>query len=251
MAMLKNEQRATSGKRLKLLHQVYEIAIHSFSYKQLIKDGETAAKAACLLLDIYNASCLDTRNVPSVSSSFKRVQETVGNSSIIRLTEYCSSGARAARRQMWMISTEYDFATPKAELPLWLKRLERYSEEDAMIHLDWLEYALLEEGFTFEEVFEVIQAVKRTSDGDVARTVGAIDFLRLILQLNEDGDMFCTKQVLLASVLHFSDCITVRETGVYEMVRRAVHGKTRQTIERYLLRELIQKQKLTMTLPGH
>ncbi len=103
--------------------------------------------------------------------------------------------------------------------------LDSYSEEDAMIHLDWLEYSLLEEGFTFEDVFEIIQAIKRTSDGDVARTVGAIDFLRLILQLNEDGDMFCTKQVLLASVLHFSDCITVRETGVYEMVRRAVHGK--------------------------
>lgn len=122
-------------------------------------------------------------------------------------------------------TTEYDFATPKTELPLWLKRLDSYSEEDAMIHLDWLEYSLLEEGFTFEDVFEIIQAIKRTSDGDVARTVGAIDFLRLILQLNEDGDMFCTKQVLLASVLHFSDCITVRETGVYEMVRRAVHGK--------------------------
>lgn len=94
-----------------------------------------------------------------------------------------------------------------------------------MIHLDWLEYALLEEGFTFDHVKEIIQAIKQTSDGNVARMVGAIDFLRLILQLDEDGDMFCTKQVLLASVLHFSDCITVRETGVYEMVKRAVHRR--------------------------
>lgn len=123
------------------------------------------------------------------------------------------------------VDTEYDYATPAQQVPPWLKRLEGYSEEDAMIHLDWLEYALLEEGFSFDDVHEIIQALHKTSDGQVARLVGAIDFLRLILQLNEDGDMFCTKEVLLASVLHFSDCITVRETGVYEMVKRAVHGR--------------------------
>lgn len=121
---------------------------------------------------------------------------------------------------------EYEYATPKTHLPPWLKRLEGYTEDDAMIHLDWLEYALLEENFTFDDVGEIIQAVKETSRGDVPRLVGVIDFLRLILQLKDDGDdMFCTKQVLLASVLHFSECITVRETGVYELVRRAVHGR--------------------------
>ena len=114
----------------------------------------------------------------------------------------------------------------RIDLPPWLKRLESYTEDDAMIHLDWLEYALLEENFSFEDVREIIQAVKETACGDIARLVGSIDFLRLILQLKEpSGDMFCTKDVLLASVLHFSDCITVRQTGVYEMVKKAVHGR--------------------------
>jgi ppGpp synthetase/RelA/SpoT-type nucleotidyltranferase/DNA-binding transcriptional MerR regulator len=121
-------------------------------------------------------------------------------------------------------ASEYDFATP-VELPPWLKRLESYTEDDAMIHLDWLEYALLEEGFTFEDIRDIVQAVQQTCQGDVTRMVGSIDFLRLALQLKDDGDTFCTKQVLLASVLHFSDCITVRQTGVYEMVKRAIHGR--------------------------
>jgi GTP pyrophosphokinase len=95
-----------------------------------------------------------------------------------------------------------------------------------MIHLDWLEYALLEENFSFGAVEEIITAVRSCSRNQISTLVGMIDFLRLILQVKEPTqDFFVTKQVLLASALHFRDCITARETGVYEMIKDAVYGK--------------------------
>jgi GTP pyrophosphokinase len=111
-------------------------------------------------------------------------------------------------------------------LPPWLQRFDTYTQEDAMIHLDWLEYALLEEHFSFDAVEEIIIAVRVCSRNQLSTLVGMIDFLRLILQVKEPTqDFFVTKQVLLASALHFRDCITARETGVYEMIKGAIYGK--------------------------
>lgn len=111
-------------------------------------------------------------------------------------------------------------------LPPWLQRFTTYNREDAMIHLDWLEYALLEESFSFEDVAEIINVVRSSSRDDVSTLVGMIDFCRLILQVKEPTeDFFVTKPVLLASALHFRDCVTARKTGVYEMVKGAIYGQ--------------------------
>ena len=112
------------------------------------------------------------------------------------------------------------------KLPPWLQRFSMHTREDAMIHLDWLEYALLEESFSFDDVAEIIQAVRSSSRGDISTLVGMIDFCRLILQVKESTeDFFVTKHVLLASALHFRDCVTARKTGIYEMVKGAIYGQ--------------------------
>jgi ppGpp synthetase/RelA/SpoT-type nucleotidyltranferase len=126
------------------------------------------------------------------------------------LTEKDSAAAAAA-------------ATTGAQpLPPWLSRHAVHTKESVERQVEGLEFALLDHGISPMDVRDVALTMESASKGDRAKLAGMVDFLTLILDLEGGEHVFVTRQVLLASVLHYGDCVTARETGVYEMVRDAI-----------------------------
>lgn len=116
-------------------------------------------------------------------------------------------------------------------LPPWLSRHAARDQETVDDHLEGLEFALLDYGISPMDVREVALTMEVAAKGDVAKLAGMVEFLRLVLELEDPGGdhVFVTRYVLLASVLHYGDCVVARETGVYAMVRDAIFGEPRNT----------------------
>lgn len=122
--------------------------------------------------------------------------------------------------------TEKDSATAATTgaqpLPPWLSRHAIHTKESVERQVEGLEFALLDHGMSPMDVRDVALTMESASKGDQAKLAGMVDFLKLILDLEWGEHIFVTRQLLLASVLHYGDCVTARETGVYEMVRDAI-----------------------------
>lgn len=113
-------------------------------------------------------------------------------------------------------------------LPPWLSRLEEELEiedpSNIMRQVEWFENALLEQNFSPQDVEDVITTMEKAACGDITKFIGSMEFCHLLLQLEEPSPghhVFVTKQVLLASILHYNECVTARQTGVYELVKQA------------------------------
>jgi ppGpp synthetase/RelA/SpoT-type nucleotidyltranferase len=117
------------------------------------------------------------------------------------------------------------------EMPPWQRRGEKFTAEQAESEIDWLEYTLLEHRFAVDDITEVSHAIRLVSAGDRRKIVGCVDFCRLIVRLEEPGTQsygFVTKDVLLASILHYAECVTARQQGVYRGFQRAIEGSKDQ-----------------------
>jgi ppGpp synthetase/RelA/SpoT-type nucleotidyltranferase len=113
------------------------------------------------------------------------------------------------------------------EMPPWLRRGKKFTAKQAESEIEWLEYALLEHRFAVNDIADVSQAIRLVSTGDRRKIVGCVDFCRLIVRLEEPGTHsygFVTKDVLLASILHYAECVTARQQGVYGRLQRAIEG---------------------------
>jgi ppGpp synthetase/RelA/SpoT-type nucleotidyltranferase len=113
------------------------------------------------------------------------------------------------------------------EMPPWLRRGEKFTAKQAESEIEWLEYTLLEHRFAVNDIADVSRAIRLVSTGDRRKIVGCVDFCRLIVRLEEPGVQsygFVTKDVLLASILHYAECVTARQQGVYGRVQRAIDG---------------------------
>lgn len=112
-------------------------------------------------------------------------------------------------------------------LPPWLDRYSAVTEEDADSEVLWLEYSLLEHCFTAEDVGEILRTLHCVSNGDAAITTGAVDFLRLLLSLQDEPYIekgFISKEVLVASIIHYADCIVARKQGLQSVVQAVIFG---------------------------
>ena len=121
--------------------------------------------------------------------------------------------------------SENDLVTEKdSTIPPWLSRHSHCDRTAVEKQVECLEFALLDHGMSPMDIRDVALTMEATSKGDDAKLAGIVDFLKLILDLEEPGaqHVFVTRNVLLASVLHYGDCVTARETGVYDMVRDAI-----------------------------
>ena len=113
------------------------------------------------------------------------------------------------------------------EMPPWLRRGETFTAKQAESEIEWLEYTLLEHRFAVNDIADIAQAIRLVSTGDRRKIVGCVDFCRLIVRLEEPGVQsyrFVTKEVLLASILHYAECVTARQQGIYGRVERALEG---------------------------
>jgi len=124
---------------------------------------------------------------------------------------------------------------PPASMPPWLRRLEQEESmvvEDIEQEVGWFEYALLERGFSIADTRDIVRSLYSASDGEKSVAAGAIDFCRLLLELEEpDVDDVVTKEVLLASIMHYSDCIVPRRQGLQDIIRSAVVGDNCKQID--------------------
>lgn len=122
--------------------------------------------------------------------------------------------------------------------PLWLARYEHTTLLQTQEQMNWLEDNLLKLGWEREHIDCVVHEIRSVSQGETAILMGCIDFLRTLLR-SVDGDIFHSKQVLIASIHHYADCIAVRRMGFHDFVRH----------------EIIQEEKKllvgTMEQPNH
>jgi ppGpp synthetase/RelA/SpoT-type nucleotidyltranferase len=149
-------------------------------------------------------------------------------------------------------------ATPAT--PPWLESYEEATREEAKQEVEWLKYALREQGFSGPDILQVTQQLESVADGDAKLTLGTVDFLRLLLRLVVVGEMeadrgqssqfasihhtggaysdsdgvagedshqkgFVSKQVLLASILHYAECITARREGLQDWIQDFLEKK--------------------------
>jgi ppGpp synthetase/RelA/SpoT-type nucleotidyltranferase len=124
-------------------------------------------------------------------------------------------------------------------LPPWLlvPSSELATEETVQTKMDELEYALIEHGFSVNDVTDIVRGMLSVTSGSSSKLFGCISFCRLILDLEEprkndalNGFRFSTKHVLLASILHFVECYTAREQGVYGRVFSVLESPTLITL---------------------
>jgi ppGpp synthetase/RelA/SpoT-type nucleotidyltranferase len=125
-------------------------------------------------------------------------------------------------------------------LPPWLliPSSEIATEETVQTKMNQLEYSLLEHGFSVNDVTDIVRGMLSVTSGSSSKLLGCIGFCRLILDLEEPRNSnnaqnrfrFATKDVLLASILHFVECFTAREQGVYGRVLSVLESPTLPTV---------------------
>lgn len=123
-----------------------------------------------------------------------------------------------------LMSTSTDY-------PPWLQRYSFVEAGDVEKQVEWLEFTLFEQGFSPVEVREIALTLERESRGDEELLSGMVDFLRLVLQLEQKETkphIFVTKEVLMASVLHYASCVWARKIGVHRLVHKAMRTEKTQ-----------------------
>lgn len=107
------------------------------------------------------------------------------------------------------------------KLPPWISRHTSPSSERVSKKVEWFEFHMMELGFSPLDIRDVALTIEQQSVGDATLLAGMVEFLQLLLQLEDD--IFVTKEVLMASAIHYAECITALHTGVYAIVREAIY----------------------------
>jgi len=145
-------------------------------------------------------------------------------------------------------------SSPSTSLPPWLVSIEeqftsfsslREASKRIRREIETLECSLLSfrggDLFSKTDVKDIIRAIywcASSNSGDrnvsrkVSKVIGSVSFCKLFLQLegekhevnkgNRSHSNLITKDILLASILHFSECIDLRYDGAYEEVQNAI-----------------------------
>ena len=103
-------------------------------------------------------------------------------------------------------------AKPQPHLPPWLARYQVQSKEEVDKEIKWLRYILREQGFSVDDIHEIVSTILSVSGGDMELAVGAVDFCRLFVNMEFSSQM--NKDLLLAAVLHYTECAQARRQGL-------------------------------------
>ena len=116
-----------------------------------------------------------------------------------------------------------------SRVPPWMEKNDQSQPEQVEQEIKWLEYSMLQQhGFSVQDVSDVVKAIYLCASGDVSKIIGSIEFCNLMLRLEDDNTsslpspFFVTKDVLLASVLHYCEGVTARRDGVHQKVQYAL-----------------------------
>ena len=195
-------------------------------------------RSSLLLLSFYAPLSASFQAVPSFRRGFSFVnyEQHEGEQQRISLRYSATSTTEATlpsdltavRRQSKESSNR---ETEREALPPWLSQYQHFSLSQVKEQIQWLEYTLMEQGFLVADITQVVSAVDRVAAEDCELAAGMVDFLRLLLSLRQDesGALFATTPVLLASVLHYADCVAARRRGMPDALREALFKQTSAT----------------------
>lgn len=114
--------------------------------------------------------------------------------------------------------------SPGLALPPWLsdsfaESLDR-TEKEQRLQDEWefLQMELEDQGWSKENIEKVMEAILVACSSSPDRdewTLGCLEFLQTLLEFRE----VATPAVVLASILHYVECVMARQNGVYDSVR--------------------------------
>ena len=112
--------------------------------------------------------------------------------------------------------------------------------------------------FTQNEIYDVLDSIRVSSQNNVNLIMGCADFLYLMLALEENDDtigisdtksdkfvpktLIMTREVLVAAAFHYCDCVRARKAGVYNVVRDLMEAGDSTMIEEKMLSGQPQQQ---------
>jgi ppGpp synthetase/RelA/SpoT-type nucleotidyltranferase len=120
-------------------------------------------------------------------------------------------------------------ADSRISLPPWLASSFADSLDDIdkeqRLQDEWefLQMELEDQGWSEAEIESALEAISVACSGKTEWMLGCLEFLQTLLDFPE----LATPTVVLASTLHYSECVMARESGVYDTVRqRLLPGMT-------------------------
>ena len=112
---------------------------------------------------------------------------------------------------------------PSIDSPPWLQ-LGGVERDDVDYDVKWLEYKMLGLGFSLPDIREIVAALHCVMAADDSKvfcsTYGVVDFCRLLLET--EAEELLTKQVLLAAILHYVECVEARQMGLQSRIEDAL-----------------------------
>jgi ppGpp synthetase/RelA/SpoT-type nucleotidyltranferase len=138
--------------------------------------------------------------------------------------EHGGWGSTDTHNEKVSVSSSSSSATAGPKLPPWLSQYHQISTEQVTEQIQWLEFTLMEQGFLVADISQIVSPLTKVSQCDAVLAAGMVDFLRMLLGLRQDecGAVFVTTPVLLASIIHYADCVAVRRKGVVPDTLRKV-----------------------------
>lgn len=129
------------------------------------------------------------------------------------------------QKSMPLVLLEETDSSNYATTPPWLRKTEYSTPDTVEREIERLTISLVEHEFSSDDISDIVKAIYLVARGDVRILVGSVEFCRMILKLEEPGEGFnllVTKDIILASILHYSECVTARQDGIYQKVEKAL-----------------------------
>eukprot|EP00546_Thalassionema_frauenfeldii_P000198 CAMPEP_0178936764 /NCGR_PEP_ID=MMETSP0786-20121207/25360_1 /TAXON_ID=186022 /ORGANISM="Thalassionema frauenfeldii, Strain CCMP 1798" /LENGTH=661 /DNA_ID=CAMNT_0020615215 /DNA_START=89 /DNA_END=2075 /DNA_ORIENTATION=+ len=107
-----------------------------------------------------------------------------------------------------------------SRIPSWRVRYEKIDGDAFDEKLQVLKCEMLDQGFSSIDIREIFAAIGHFSGEDIPVMAGMIDTLQLILRLEEKSAetvVFASKEVLLASAIHYAECMGDANSDVHDL----------------------------------
>jgi len=125
-----------------------------------------------------------------------------------------------------LVLTKNEEKNDYASVPPWLRRSEKSTPDMIESEVDSLILTLSEHDLSEHDISDIVKAIYLTASGNVKVLIGAVEFCKLILRMEDPGEgysnILVSKDLILASIIHYSECVTARQDGVYQDVQRAL-----------------------------
>lgn len=181
--------------------------------------------------------CFTASNV----SSHRRKRRLSENRSILYFSADENARQAAVVLPTWLQNEQLVYENEGAPMPQ--NQLQNVAQRNVAILKSYLEYS---RRFMDYEIDDVMDALIIAADGDMNKLAGAANFLWLLSSVDNTPleasiaddthetssfQNMMSRDALIASAFHYCDCVTARNSGVYEIIEEAVKMSSNTSIE--------------------